>query len=79
MREKTYGKQKVYVFSQDQFPSLDESQLQEMDRRIAELSASLKEKEKQLCETEAQLKQLMSTPTTQEAQKRATQVLLLIL
>lgn len=76
MREKTYGKQKVYVFNQDQFPPLDESQLQEMDRKTAELAATLKEKEKQLSESEAQLKQLMSTPTTQEALTRATQVLL---
>lgn len=74
VREKTYGKQKVYVFSQDQFPPLDKSQLQEMDRKTAELAATLKEKEKQLSESEAQLKQLMSTPTTQEALTRATQI-----
>lgn len=74
VREKTYGKQKVYVFNQDQFPPLDETQLQEMDRQVAELTTSLREKERQLSEAEAQLRTLTATPTTQEAQDRAVKV-----
>ncbi|KAG0698659.1 Homologous-pairing protein 2 [Chionoecetes opilio] len=74
VREKAYGKQKVYVYNQELFPPLDETQLKEMDTRTAELCTTLKEKETQLCETEGMLKQLMSTPTTQEAQKKATQI-----
>ncbi|KAK8376660.1 hypothetical protein O3P69_009936 [Scylla paramamosain] len=75
VREKTYGKQKVYVFSQDQFPPLDESQLQEMDRKAAELSATLKEKEKQLCETETQLRQLIKATQIEEEVSRLQQKL----
>lgn len=74
MREKAYGKQKVYVFSQEQFPPLDEKQLQEMDGQVAELTASLQEKERQLSEVEIQLKSLTSTPTTQDAQNRVERV-----
>lgn len=76
MREKTYGKQKVYVFSQEQFPPLDEKQLQEMDGQVAELTTSLREKERHLGETETQLKTLIATPTTQEAQDKVEKVYL---
>ncbi|XP_050711758.1 homologous-pairing protein 2 homolog [Eriocheir sinensis] len=70
VHEKTYGKQKVYVFSQEQFPPLDEKQLKEMDSQVAELTTSLREKERQLGEAETHLKALTATPTTQEAQDR---------
>lgn len=74
MHEKTYGKQKVYVFNQEQFPPLDEKQLKEMDSQIAELNTSLREKERQLGEAETHLKALTATPTTQEAQDRVEKV-----
>lgn len=74
MHEKTYGKQKVYVFNQEQFPPLDDKQLKEMDNQVAQLTTSLREKERQLGEAEAQLKTLTATPTTKEAQDRMEKV-----
>lgn len=74
VHEKTYGKQKVYVFSQEQFAYLDENQLKEMDSQVAELTTTLREKEKQLNEAEMHLKVLTATSTTQEALDRVEKV-----
>lgn len=38
MKEKVYGKQKVYVADQSQFPEVDDSEIKTMDSNIAELT-----------------------------------------
>ncbi|KAK7084672.1 PSMC3 interacting protein [Halocaridina rubra] len=70
LREKSYGKQKVYVYDQNHFPSLDEEQLKAMDARIVELTEAIKEKEKLCSEVEVKLRGLSSSLTTEEAQKK---------
>ncbi|XP_037796141.1 homologous-pairing protein 2 homolog [Penaeus monodon] len=70
VKEKVYGKQKVYVFDQSQFPPLDETQLKEMDRKITDLNETIKQKERICGETEARLRSLNSSLTTEEAVKK---------
>ncbi|XP_071512524.1 homologous-pairing protein 2 homolog [Panulirus ornatus] len=74
IKEKTYGKQKVYVFDQKHFPALDEEQLNKMDSQIVELNNSIRGKEKEFTEVEAKLQSLNSSLTTQEAEKRVTEL-----
>ena len=38
IREKVYGKQKVYVADQSQFPEVDDSEIKSMDSNITELT-----------------------------------------
>ncbi|ROT80199.1 hypothetical protein C7M84_001049 [Penaeus vannamei] len=70
VKEKVYGKQKVYVFDQSQFPPLDETQLKEMDRKITDLNDTIKHREKLCGETEGRLRSLNSSLTTEEAEKK---------
>ncbi|XP_066987835.1 LOW QUALITY PROTEIN: homologous-pairing protein 2 homolog [Macrobrachium rosenbergii] len=74
LREKSYGKQKVYVYDQSHFPSFDENKLKEMDNEIAELNESVKEKEKLTTEVEAKLRGLNSSLTTEEAMKKVAEL-----
>ena len=41
IKEKVYGKQKVYVADQSQFPEADDSEIKAMDGRIAQLTQEL--------------------------------------
>ncbi|KAG7171758.1 homologous-pairing protein 2 homolog [Homarus americanus] len=74
VKEKTYGKQKVYVIDQEQFPALDEQKLKKMDMQLVELNQTIKESEKECVEVEAKLRNLNSSLTTEEASKRVTQL-----
>ncbi|MCL4128774.1 UNVERIFIED_CONTAM: hypothetical protein GTU68_029210 [Idotea baltica] len=74
IKEKTYGKQKVYVVNQDEFPPLDEAKLREMDFRIKELTEELQLKAKELAEVETKLKTLGASLTTEEAESQIKQI-----
>ncbi|KAK8743118.1 hypothetical protein OTU49_001538 [Cherax quadricarinatus] len=74
VKEKTYGKQKVYVFDQGQFPPLDEEKLKKMDNQVVELNKGIKDTEKEYAEVEAKLRNLNSTLTTVEAMKKASEL-----
>ena len=41
IKEKVYGKQKVYVADQSQFPEVDDSEIKAMDGRIAQITQEL--------------------------------------
>nr|XP_045596094.1 homologous-pairing protein 2 homolog [Procambarus clarkii] len=74
IKEKTYGKQKVYVFDQEQFPALDEEKLKKMDKQVEELNQTIKETEKECAEVETKLRNLSSSLTTDEAKKKISQL-----
>ncbi|XP_045596094.2 homologous-pairing protein 2 homolog [Procambarus clarkii] len=74
IKEKTYGKQKVYVFDQEQFPALDEEKLKKMDKQVEELTQTIKEAEKECAEVETKLRNLSSSLTTDEAKKKISQL-----
>ena len=67
IKEKTYGKQKVYVADQSKFPSLDEEQLRNMDANISELTDTMKEKSKAISLLELKAKTLEGSLTNTQA------------
>ncbi|XP_076042255.1 homologous-pairing protein 2 homolog [Oratosquilla oratoria] len=74
IKEKTYGKQKVYVADQSQFSSLNEEELKAIEVETSKLTQELTETEKELREHEAKVNKLNSTLTTEEAVKRVQEV-----
>ncbi|XP_064614255.1 homologous-pairing protein 2 homolog [Liolophura sinensis] len=69
IREKTYGKQKVYVADQSQFADVDESEIQSMDKRVAEMTEELRTNMADIHKAETELKSLTSSLTTAEAER----------
>ncbi|KAK2717106.1 homologous-pairing protein 2 homolog [Artemia franciscana] len=74
LKEKTYGKQKVYCVDQNLFPEIDEKELAQMDAEIAKLTEEIKKEELESKKVDQQLKELNSTLTTQEAKKSLNEI-----
>lgn len=56
IKEKVYGKQKVYVIDQTQFPEVDETEIKTMDDKIAQLNGELQLKSDEVRKLESELK-----------------------
>lgn len=78
IREKVYGKQKVYSAVQDDSgggnPSTMDSDLTELDSKIVDLTSKLKLAEQELKQNEIELKDLENQPTTEEAVKEKNEL-----
>ncbi|KAL5969784.1 hypothetical protein TSMEX_002397 [Taenia solium] len=68
--EKVYGKQKVFVVSQDKLPRPDGSELKAMDEEINNLTTKLKQLKDQIKLAESELKSVQSSLSLQEARNR---------
>lgn len=66
IKEKTYGKQKIYFANQDEFPDVAEAELSAMDQEIGDLNAKLQEVTRQLQARESQLSALSHSLTTEQ-------------
>ncbi|NXN99395.1 HOP2 protein, partial [Rhinopomastus cyanomelas] len=66
IREKTYGKQKIYFADQEQLPAASDAELHGLDGQIAELSAKVQLLQQSCRQMEAELKELNSSMTTAE-------------
>ncbi|KAL4657807.1 hypothetical protein GN956_G2748 [Arapaima gigas] len=66
IREKIYGKQKIYFADQSQFADVSDADLRDLDGRIAELSSQLQTVTQSCKQLDAALKELNSTLTTTE-------------
>ncbi|KAA0203280.1 hypothetical protein HAZT_HAZT008289 [Hyalella azteca] len=66
LKEKLYGKQKVYVADQSRFPAVDEQALKALEQRVAELTESVDGQKQAVQQAEAALKAISSTLTTKE-------------
>lgn len=66
IKEKTYGKQKVYFANQDEFPDVAEAELSAMDQEIGDLNAKLQDVTRQLQARESQLSALSHSLTTEQ-------------
>uniref|UniRef100_A0A3Q3XPX6 Homologous-pairing protein 2 homolog n=1 Tax=Mola mola TaxID=94237 RepID=A0A3Q3XPX6_MOLML len=66
IREKVYGKQKIYFADQAQFKDVGEADLKAMDRHISELSAEAQSLTQSCRQLDAELKELSSSLTTEE-------------
>lgn len=69
IKEKVYGKQKVYVTDQSQFPDIDEAELKGMDDRIANLNDKVQALMEDNRRTESQIKTFDTELTTNKAKQ----------
>ncbi|KAI0231510.1 Homologous-pairing-like protein 2 [Lamellibrachia satsuma] len=74
VKEKTYGKQKVYVADQSHFPTVDDAELKTMDAKIAKLTQKLRVTDDKHKRLETELRDLSSSLTTTEARKQLTEL-----
>ncbi|CAI8032607.1 Homologous-pairing protein 2 homolog, partial [Geodia barretti] len=65
--EKTYGKQKTYVINQSQFPDVDGSELNALDKEIAEVQKQLQESQSHCQRLNSELSALNSSLTAEQA------------
>nr|XP_057904673.1 homologous-pairing protein 2 homolog [Doryrhamphus excisus] len=66
IKEKTYGKQKIYFADQTQFKDVSDADLKAMDCRISELNEELQTLNQTCRQLDAELKELNSSLTTEE-------------
>uniref|UniRef100_A0A8D0UX11 Homologous-pairing protein 2 homolog n=1 Tax=Sus scrofa TaxID=9823 RepID=A0A8D0UX11_PIG len=69
IKEKVYGKQKIYFADQDQFDMVSDADLQGLDAKIVALTAKVQSLQQSCRHMEAELKELTSALTTPEMQK----------
>ncbi|XP_029429474.1 homologous-pairing protein 2 homolog isoform X4 [Rhinatrema bivittatum] len=69
IKEKVYGKQKIYFADQDQFPSVSDTELKRLDSQIAEMSSQVQSIQQSCRQLDAELKELNSSMTTPEMAK----------
>lgn len=74
IREKTYGKQKIYFAGQDQFDTVSDADLQTLDAKIVALTAKVQSLQQSCRHLEAELKELTSALTTPEMQREIEQL-----
>ncbi|XP_006638197.1 homologous-pairing protein 2 homolog [Lepisosteus oculatus] len=66
IREKAYGKQKIYFADQSQFADVSDTELKGMDGQISELNSRVQTLQQSCRQLEAELRELSSSLTTQE-------------
>ncbi|KAH8868964.1 Homologous-pairing protein 2 like [Schistosoma japonicum] len=74
IKEKAYGKQKVYVYDQTKLPLFDENELKKMEAQSTNLSVELAEEQKKLKSLVEEFKKVTSSLTKEEAEKELIQV-----
>ncbi|XP_051570926.1 homologous-pairing protein 2 homolog [Myxocyprinus asiaticus] len=66
IREKVYGKQKIYFADQSQFADVSDAELKEMDSRITEINTQVQTISQSSRQLDTELKELNSSLTTAE-------------
>ncbi|XP_036794174.1 homologous-pairing protein 2 homolog isoform X2 [Oncorhynchus mykiss] len=66
IKEKTYGKQKIYFADQAQFAEVSEADLKAIDSRISDLSTQVQALSQGCRQLDAEMKELNSSLTTEE-------------
>lgn len=66
IKEKTYGKQKIYFADQSQFRDVNDEDLKAMDKQISELCAEVQTLTQSCRQLDTELKELNSSLTTEE-------------
>lgn len=67
VREKVYGKQKVYTVDQMQFPQATSDELRTMDENVEQLEKLCKQNQDEVHQLNNQLKLVNSSMTTEDA------------
>ncbi|XP_078125383.1 homologous-pairing protein 2 homolog [Sander vitreus] len=66
IKEKAYGKQKIYFADQSQFKDVNDADLKVMDSQISQLSAEMHSLNQSCRQLDSELKELSSSLTTEE-------------
>ncbi|XP_034751170.1 homologous-pairing protein 2 homolog [Etheostoma cragini] len=66
IKEKAYGKQKIYFADQSQFKDVNDADLKAMDCQISQLSAEMNSLNQSCRQLDSELKELSSSLTTEE-------------
>ncbi|XP_033911741.2 homologous-pairing protein 2 homolog [Acipenser ruthenus] len=66
IREKVYGKQKIYFADQSQFTDVSDTELKSMDGKISELNSQIQGVQQDCRQLDAELRGLNSSMTTKE-------------
>ncbi|KAA8585332.1 hypothetical protein FQN60_004026, partial [Etheostoma spectabile] len=66
IKEKAYGKQKIYFADQSQFKDVNDADLKAMDCQISQLSAEMHSLNQSCRQLDSELKELNSSLTTEE-------------
>ncbi|TRY93216.1 hypothetical protein DNTS_014357 [Danionella cerebrum] len=66
IKEKVYGKQKIYFADQSQFADVSDAELKKMDVRISEIAAEVQTTSQRCRQMDTELKELNSSLTTAE-------------
>ncbi|XP_077979206.1 homologous-pairing protein 2 homolog [Glandiceps talaboti] len=74
IREKVYGKQKVYAPDQSQFPAVDEAELKSMEEKIRQLNDKVTQTQTECKRLDSELHGLNNAMTTEDAKMRLAQV-----
>ncbi|XP_067089497.1 homologous-pairing protein 2 homolog isoform X1 [Osmerus mordax] len=74
IKEKIYGKQKIYFADQAQFTEVSEADLKAMDTRVSELSTKVQAVTQDCRQLETELKQLNSSLTTADMMSEIQQL-----
>uniref|UniRef100_A0A8C6TL26 Homologous-pairing protein 2 homolog n=1 Tax=Neogobius melanostomus TaxID=47308 RepID=A0A8C6TL26_9GOBI len=74
IKEKTYGKQKIYFADQSQFKDVSDQDLKDMDNQISTLNAELQTLTQNCRQLDSELKELNSSLTTEEITKENKQL-----
>ncbi|XP_062517615.1 homologous-pairing protein 2 homolog [Corticium candelabrum] len=74
IKEKTYGKQKVYVIDQSQFEAVDDNELKKLDGMVVSLTKEGRQLEEECRVQEHELKALSTVLTTEEAESQLKQI-----
>lgn len=67
--KKIYGKQKVFVAVQSQFPNVDDNEIKEMDQKVVTLNEQVQIRQEEVRKLEGEIKGFNSSISTEEARK----------
>ncbi|KAA0191698.1 ous-pairing protein 2, partial [Fasciolopsis buskii] len=67
LKEKLYGKQKVFVFDQSKLPAFDEDELKSLENEVSQLSRQLEEEQQLVKSLDSELRRVSSGLTKAEA------------
>ncbi|CAL1542107.1 unnamed protein product [Lymnaea stagnalis] len=74
LKEKVYGKQKVYVADQSQFPAVNDAELRAIDERITQLNEKIQLSQEEIRKLETELQQYNGTMSTNMARSELSQI-----
>ncbi|XP_059155998.1 homologous-pairing protein 2 homolog isoform X2 [Physella acuta] len=74
LKEKVYGKQKVYVADQSQYPAVNDAEIRSMDEKISQLQGRIELKQEEIRKLESELHKFNALVSTVDARAQLGQI-----